>query len=482
MTFSTAGCIKEAIHQLLPRCSEMATPFSKEEFVKVKPFIQQGIEDSIVDYYDIMIIGRTGMGKSTTSDKLVIANLKNLDYSGEPYVEETVEEGRISTSDLSIWLISDAEGEIDHVTQRLKNLVMFRGLENPHKEVNEFYMKQSEQTMKSQLISNETTKVRVLDVPGFFGKDCDRNPQAASANVTTKDLAIMREVLRIQAAMRMNFKRILYFIPERGPLERCHEILRMELEQMVHYFGKSIFDCMVLIATVNPDVYQYLQPGVMPFSNDAEMKTRTKFQEALNFVLPAGEQLPDQKPPIVFISMNDTCEDIYAKIKSAPVICDGMRLAFSHQTCAQCGIKAKFLGEGGEEVKVACYIGEDPSQSIPYKESLCHPLIISKYWKITKVLGGIAHVITGKKFIGKWPDFRNPDDEICVNCEAVPGTRGCLPVNTEYELKDGKLKVDHKCNPDELIVIETSSDDHQPDQQGPQPAAGGGHVAVSINQ
>jgi hypothetical protein len=443
----------------------MATKFSKEELVKA--FIQQGIEDSVVDYYDIMIIGRTGMGKSTTSDKLVIANLKNLDYRGEPYVEETMEGGRMKTSDLSIWLISDAEGEMERVTQRLKNLVMFRGLDDPHQEVNDFYRKQSEQTMQSQLISNETTKVRVLDVPGFFGKDCDRNPQAASANVRTKGLAIMREVLRIQTAMRMDFKRILYFIPERGPLERCHEILRMELEQMVHFFGKSIFDCMVLIATVNPDVYQYLQPGVTPFSNDAEMKTRKKFREALNLVLPPGEQLPDQKPPIVFISMNDTCEDIYVKIKSAPAICDEIRLAFSHQTCAKCGIKAKFLGAGGKEVKVACYVGQDPSQSIPYKESLCHPLIISKYWKITKVFGGIAHVITAKRFLGKWPNFRNPDDEICVNCGELPGTRGCLPVNTVYELKGGKLKVDHKCNPDEHIVIETNDDDHQPVYQGP---------------
>lgn len=454
----------------------MATKFSKEELVKA--FIQQGIEDSIVEYYDIMIIGRTGMGKSTTSDKLVIANLKNRDYRGEPYVEETVEGGRMKMSDLSMWLISDAKGEIERVTERLKNLVLFRGLDNPHQEVNDFYRKQSEQTMQSQLISNETTMVRVLDVPGFFGKDCERNPQAASANVRAKGLAIMREVLRIQAAMRMDFKRILYFIPERGPLERCHEILRMELEQMMHFFGKSIFDCMVLIATVNPDVYQYLQPGVVPFSNDAEMKTRKKFQEALNLVLPPSEQLPDHKPPIVFISMNDTCEDIYAKIKSAPVILDGIRLAFSHQTCAKCGIKAKFLGAGGKDVKVACYAGEDPSQSIPYKESHCHPLIILKYWKITKVLGGIAHVITAKKFLGKWPDFRNPDDEICVKCEEFPGTRGCLPVNTEYKLKGGKLKVDHKCNPDESIVIETSDDDHQPVYQGPQPAE---HVAVSIN-
>ena len=461
----------------------MATTISKDEFVKVKSFIQQGIEDSIVDYYDIMIIGRTGMGKSTTSDKLVIANLKNRDYRGEPYVEETMEEGRMVMSDLSIWRISDVEGEIDRVTQRLKNLVMFRGLENPHQEVNDFYMKESEQTTKSQLISNETTMVRILDVPGFFGKNCDRLPQTASNSVTAKGLAIMREVLRIQAAMRMNFKRILYFIPERGPLERCHEILRMELEQMVHYFGKSIFDCMVLIATVNPDVYQYLQPGVTPFSNDAEMKTRKKFQEALSLVLPHGEQLPDLKPPIVFISMNDTCEDIYAKIESAPVIFDGVRLEFSHQTCARCGIKAKFLGEGEKEVKVACYIGEDPSQSTPYEESHCHPMIIPKYWKITKVLGGIAHVITGKKFLGKWPDFRNPDDEICVNCGAVPGTRGCLPVNTYYELKGGQLKVDHKCDPDESVVFENSGEEHQALlQDHQQPAATGGHVIVSMNQ
>ena len=127
-------------------------------------------------------------------------------------------------SDLSIWLVSDVKGEIDRVTQRLENLVMFRGLENPHQEVNDFYMKESEQTTKSQLISNETTMVQILDVPGFFGKDCDRLSQTASNSVTAKGLAIMREVLRIQAAMRMNFKRILYFIPERGPLERCHEI------------------------------------------------------------------------------------------------------------------------------------------------------------------------------------------------------------------------------------------------------------------
>ena len=73
------------------------------------------------------------------------------------------------------------------------------------------------------------------------------------------------------------------------------------------------------------------------------------------------------------------------------------------------------------------------------------------------MIGGIAHVITGKKFIGKWPDFRNPDDEICVNCKAVPGTRGCLPVNSYYELQGGLLVVDHKCDPDEPVQVEFES-------------------------
>ena len=68
----------------------------------------------------------------------------------------------------------------------------------------------------------------------------------------------MREILRIQAIMRMKFQQIIYFISERGQLEKSHKVLLMELEHMVHYFGKSIFECMVLIATVNPDVYQYI--------------------------------------------------------------------------------------------------------------------------------------------------------------------------------------------------------------------------------
>lgn len=428
-----------------------ATPI---ELRSIQPIIDTGR----IDYYDIMVIGRTGMGKSTTSDKLVIANLDGHDYRGEEYMQESAQGVQMAMSDLSVWLISDAEGEIDRVKHRLKNLVMFRSLEKPHEEVNIFYNGLDDKsTMKSQLISNETSKVRVLDVPGFFGAGDEvsaaSSGEETEGRVTSTGLAIMREVLRVQATMHMNFRRIVYFLPDRGPLERSHAILRRELELMVYYFGKAIFDCMVLVATVNPDIYKYLPPDVVPFSDDAERKTRQKFQETLSHILPSTDQLPFEKPPIVFLSMTDSCEDIYWKIKHAPVIVDEVRLAFDYSTCARCGIKAKSVQ--ARQVCVACYAGNDPSKAIAYEESLCHPMIVPKYWKLTKILGGIAHFVTRKKYLGKWPNFHNPDDEICINCGSVPGTHGCMIVKSRFKPqgKGGELLVDHQCHIDEPVVV-----------------------------
>ena len=174
----------------------------------------------------------------------------------------------------------------------------------------------------------------------------------------------------------------------------------MYLEQMVHYFGKSIFECMVLVATVNPDIYEYLHPDVIPFSDTAKQSTQEMFQAALAEVLPVDVVFPEDKPPIVFLSMNDSCKDMMKKIKDAPVIREELKLAFDHRTCIRCGLKAKILKYGdNKERKVACYAGEDPTVAMPYRESHCHPLIISKRWTITKIVGGIAHFITTRQFV-----------------------------------------------------------------------------------
>ena len=400
--------------------------------------IGQIIDRAIMDYYDILMLGKSGMGKSMTADKLVIANPSDRDYCGELPSDKVVKQQELALEDISMWL-----GDME---KHLKRLVQCKSSDRSHNEVNKMYESSNESTKDFQLISNETTKIRILDTPGFFGDFC-RSSTAGSEEtakaVATSGLTIMQKVLRIQATMQMNFKRVVYFLPERGPLERSQKALQIELEQMVHYIGKSVFDCMVLVATVSPDVYQHIPPGVIPFSDNDYAKTMKNFQLAVEQVLPKDTTIPDGKPPVVFISMHDTCEDILRKIKDAPVITDRMELKFHYETCVRCGIKAKVLGEGEKKLEVACYVGQDPSQSIPYEESRCHPIIIPKYWKITKVIGGIAHVVTQNRCVGKWRGFNNPDDEVCIDCGEVPGIHGCKKVDTKYR-HEGKIwSVDH---------------------------------------
>ena len=404
-----------------------------------------------IDYYDIMVIGRTGIGKSSTCDKLIIAT-PDADQRerccGEQHDDGDMIDGKMKMSDLSMWLLSNAGGEERRVEKRLKDLVMFRSLENSHAQVNQMYRNAENPTTGCQVISNDTTKIRVLDVPGFFGENIGGagGGQTLGERATASGLHIMREILRIQAVVRLNIKRIIYFIPRRGGRERLDTTLMMELQQMVHYFGRSIFDCMVLVATVSPDVFDFLPENIIPFKTESEGKTRRHFLEAL-YQLSPGDPLPDGKPPLIFISLNDTCEAILEKVQEAEVIGNELRLEFDHRTCVRCGLKAKLIpGENNEkEKKVACYAGDDPTTCILYEESKCHPWIKSKYWKIAKVVGGIAHLVTFHKLGGWWPDFRNPDDEICVECGKMPGEPGCKVIGSRFRLDDDDTiyRVDH---------------------------------------
>lgn len=181
--------------------------------------VQQGIEDgTISNYYDMMIIDKTGIGKSTTSDKLVMANRDGHDHR-EAVQPNAIQPGeRLVVDDLCIWSISDADGELERVWAHLENLLGFA--QNPNASIDSYYNSDDKTTLRAQLISNDVTNVRVLDVPGFFGDTAyDRPTGDTPGDVARSGLAIMRQVLCVQEAMKLNFKRIIYFIPERGPLE-----------------------------------------------------------------------------------------------------------------------------------------------------------------------------------------------------------------------------------------------------------------------
>ena len=62
-------------------------------------------------------------------------------------------------------------------------------------------------------------------------------------------------------------------------------------------------------------------------------------------------------------------------------------------------------------------------------------MIVSKYWTIVKIVGGIAHFVTKNKYHSKWPDFHNDDDEVCIECGKVPSEMGCIKVGSRYRIE-----------------------------------------------
>ena len=56
------------------------------------------------DYNDIMIIGHTGQGKSTTSDKLLIANRERVQYTTDVNFKTDEVKKQLQCGDMTIWM------------------------------------------------------------------------------------------------------------------------------------------------------------------------------------------------------------------------------------------------------------------------------------------------------------------------------------------------------------------------------------------
>ena len=109
-----------------------------------------GLTSPEVDYFDIMLVGMTGQGKSTMVDKLLIANPKVL-----PKHFVTTKDDQLE--DMSMGKKLDPS-----VPVHLECLEP-----NPHAEVNDMRDPEKTSTSSCQVFSNDATKVRILDVPGF---------------------------------------------------------------------------------------------------------------------------------------------------------------------------------------------------------------------------------------------------------------------------------------------------------------------------
>ena len=170
-------------------------------------------------------------------------------------------------------------------------------------------------------VNGVSMRLRILDVPGF-------TDSCILTKSDERNLEIFRLIVRVQEEIVMKFRRIVYFLPCRGPLEKVSKELHDELKAMHHFFGKSIFEGMVLAGT-NPSSPRFQRLGIEFDPEDIE-SSRVVFQVAMRMA--TGDETLCC-PPLVYIGLSQyPGSRIFSDILSAPVQSDeGLRLKFMRQ-------------------------------------------------------------------------------------------------------------------------------------------------------
>ena len=336
---------------------------------------------------DILLLGRSGFGKSTTGNKL-------LDDGGQSDLQGT-------------FAVSDSPASV---------------------------------TAQISVLSNDVTGFRVFDVPGFADSKSIPN-----SNVFQRNVDVMRQVFEAQCEAKAHFRAVLYFLPWRGPPDRADGVFQEELKVLAYFYGPDIFKAMVMISTNSPDD-DYQRIG---FSENNTKKTREFVAFAIKGVI--GDVAMEFPPVVYlpFNKSAKEIQDIIKNAiagKNEP-----LQLKVQEGVCLKCGDKVRHSGNGRpvDVIKtngtIVEYINSKCHPQITPRYSTRAKIAGSALHIAT---AGIPYAIAkiSKGRIKTWPGIFN-EEKWCISCKAKPGSDPCTLIDTVYSSTAGNtIYVNHSAD------------------------------------
>ena len=215
------------------------------------------------------------------------------------------------------------------------------------------------------------------------------------------------------------FRRILYFLPNRGVPERVDGYLKEELQLIYKFFGDQVFQVMVLVCTNRPDP-RYQELGFNQNDNEAA-------KSVLKSAVKDTTARDHHEVEVLYIAYDDQSQKIIQNVKDSFGGNMSHKLELDIKACVKCVGNDPNLSEGDRKNSTWWHLSWKNSTSDKEK---CHPSFRKKF---SQPAGGqcndsVAQMSDYDQLVYEFYCKRE-----CTCCHRPPGTKGCTDIDSSTQ-------------------------------------------------